>query len=66
MRDIDIRNCTFARLSKQPVLIEGFSESVRITDVTIANCIFPDMSAHCVITNASRIHLVANQGGGLN
>jgi polygalacturonase len=66
MRDIDIGNCTFARLSKQPVLIEGFSDSVRITDVTISHCIFPDVGARSVITNASRIHLVANQGGGLN
>lgn len=66
MRDVEIRNCTFARLSKQPILIEGFSDSVRITDVTIANCVFPDMGTRSVITNASRIHLVANEGGGLN
>lgn len=66
MRDVDIRNCTFARLSKQPILIEGFSDSVRITDVTIANCVFPDMGTRSVITNASRIHLVANEGGGLD
>ena len=66
MRDIDIRDCTFGQLSKQPVLIEGFSDSVRITDVTIANCVFPKGGTPCVITNASRIHLVGNQGGGLN
>jgi polygalacturonase len=66
MRDIDIRDCTFAHLSKQPVLIEGFSDSVRITDVTIANCVFPEGGAPGLITNASRIHLTGNQGGGLN
>ena len=66
MRDIDIRDCTFAHLSKQPVLIEGFSDSVRITDVAITSCVFPDGGAPGVITNASRIHLVGNQGGGLN
>jgi polygalacturonase len=65
MREIDIRDCTFARLSKQPVLIEGFSDSVRITDVTIAHCIFPNAGGPSLITNASRIHLVANQGGGV-
>jgi polygalacturonase len=66
MRDIDIRDCTFAHLSKQPVLIEGFSDSARITDVTIANCIFPNGGGPSLITNASRIHLTANQGGGLD
>jgi polygalacturonase len=66
MRDIDIYDCTFARLSKQPVLIEGFSDTVRITDVTIAHCIFPKAGGISLITNASRIHLVANQGGGVD
>lgn len=66
IRDIDIRDCTFDRLSRQPIDIEGFSDSVRITDVTIANCTFPGAGARSVITNASRIHLTANQGGGLN
>ena len=66
IRDIDIRDCTFDHLSKQPVLIEGFSDSVRITDVTIASCRFPATGARTVITNASRIHWVANQGGGLD
>ena len=66
VRDIDIRDCTFDHLSKQPVLIEGFSDSVRITDVTIAGCRFPATEARTVITNASRIHWVANQGGGLD
>jgi polygalacturonase len=66
IRDIDIRNCTFARLSKQPIVIEGFSDSVQITDVTIANCTFQRIGAQSIITNASRIHLTANQGGDLN
>jgi len=66
IRNIDIRDCTFNRLSRQPIDIEGFSDSVRITDVTIANCTFPAAAARSVITNASRIHLTANQGGGLN
>jgi polygalacturonase len=64
VRDIDIRNCEFAHLSKQPVLIEGFSDSVRITDITISHCVFPNTAARSVVTNASRIHWVANQGGG--
>ena len=66
IQDIDIRNCTFDRLSKQPIIIEGFSDLVRITDITIAHCTFQSVGAQSVITNASRIHLTANQGGGLN
>jgi polygalacturonase len=66
IRDIDIRHCTFGRLSRQPILIEGFSDSVRITDATIADCIFPATGTPGLITNASRILLLANQGGGLN
>jgi len=66
IQDIDIRNCTFARLSRQPVVIEGFSDSVRITDVTIANCTFQSAGGRSIITNASRIHLTANRGGDLN
>ncbi|HLX95110.1 MAG TPA: glycoside hydrolase family 28 protein [Verrucomicrobiae bacterium] len=66
IRDIDIRHCTFDRLSRQPILIEGFSDSVRITDATIADCIFPGTGMPSLVTNASRIHLIANQGGGLN
>ncbi len=66
IRDIDIRNCTFDRLSKQPIIIEGFSDSARVTDVTIAHCVFPNTDVRSIITNASRIHLTADQGGGLN
>ena len=66
IQDIDIRNCTFDHLSKQPIVIEGFSDSVQITDVTIAHCTFQGVGAQSIITNASRIHLTANRGGGLN
>jgi len=66
IRDIDIRNCTFDRLSKEPIIIEGFSDSARVTDVTIAHCIFPNTAARSIITNASRVYLVADQGGGMN
>jgi len=66
IRNIDIRNCTFAHLSRQPIIIEGFSDLVRITDVTIANCVFPGTGDRGIITNASRIYLTADQGGGLN
>jgi polygalacturonase len=66
VRDIDIRHCAFDRLSQQPIVIEGFSDSARVTDVTIAHCTFPNTKARSIITNASRIHLTADQGDGLN
>lgn len=36
VRDVDIRNCTFATLAKAPIFIEGYSEAIKINEVTIA------------------------------
>jgi polygalacturonase len=66
MRDIEIRDCRFANLLDRPIFIEGFSAAVQITDVTIANCDFQNAKSPGVITNASRIHLIDNYGGGWN
>jgi polygalacturonase len=66
IRDVDIRHCTFDRLFKQPIIIEGFSDSARVTDVTITDCRFPDNGAGSIITNASRVKLNGDQGGHLN
>lgn len=57
VRDIDIENCTFDNLIKQPVYIEGWSPSARISDVTINGCHFPVDAAANTITNAERIHI---------
>ena len=62
IQNIDIRNCTFDRLTKQPIIIEGFSDSVRVTDVTIANCVFPDTGIQSIITNASRVNFIGTHG----
>src|SRR5262249_4200325 len=40
IRDIDIRDTTFRKLSRQPVFIEGWSESAPISDVSIIDCRF--------------------------
>jgi polygalacturonase len=64
VRDIDIRDCSFAALSRQPVVIEGWSPTVQITDVTIANCRFPAAAAGNTITNAVRIHIVGGETEG--
>jgi len=60
--DIDIRDCSFGHLTRQPIFIEGFSRDAQITDVTIAHCRFPADAGANFITNAARIHLIGNQG----
>ncbi len=64
VRDIDIRNCSFDRLTRQPIVIEGWSPTAQITDVTIANCRFPADADRNTVTNAARIHIVGSQTGG--
>jgi polygalacturonase len=66
MRNIDIRNSTFETLTKQPIFIEGYSASIPITDVTIADCIFVKSEAKSFITNANRIFLTSVKGSGLD
>jgi polygalacturonase len=61
VRNIDIRDCSFATLTKQPIVIEGWSPVARITDVTIANCRFPANANSNTITNAARIHIVGRK-----
>jgi polygalacturonase len=62
VRNIDIRDSTFANLTKQAVFIEGYSSSVQITDVTVANCTFLDARGPSFITNASRIDFTGSHG----
>ncbi|MDE3068015.1 MAG: glycoside hydrolase family 28 protein [Verrucomicrobiota bacterium] len=65
IRDIAIRNCAFARLTRQPMVIEGYSEAVRITDVAIADCVFENTAKASVVTNASRVFLIRDRGSRL-
>jgi polygalacturonase len=65
VRNIVIRDCTFATLTRAPIFIEGYSEAIKITDVTIVNCTFEQAASRSTITNAVRINLVNVQGGGL-
>jgi polygalacturonase len=64
VRDIDIRDCSFATLTKQPIVIEGWSPAAPITDVTIANCRFPANANSNTITNAARIRIVGSKTDG--
>jgi polygalacturonase len=65
MRNIDIRDSSFETLTKSPIFIEGWSETIQITDVTIANCTFDSAKTPSVITNASRVSLIGVKGSGL-
>jgi len=65
IRNVDIRNSSFEQLTKQAVFIEGYSESIPITDVAISNCRFGHAAGPSLITNANRIHLVNTTGTGL-
>lgn len=60
VRNIDIRDSKFANLTQQPIFIEGWSEAMPITDVTIANCDLEcaKKNAANTITNTARIKLV--------
>jgi len=55
IRNIDIRNTRFKQLTKQPVFIEGWSESARISNVSIVDCHFPPAPKKNYITNATDI-----------
>ena len=63
VQDIDIRDCSFARLTKQAVVIEGWSPSATVSNVTVANCQFMNVAQpEPTITNAVSIHLLGNRG----
>jgi polygalacturonase len=62
VRNIDIRDCEFKQLLDRPIVIQGFSDAVQITDVTIANCNFLSAKNKSMITNASRVHLSGLKG----
>ena len=65
IRHIDIRNTTFATLTKGPIFIEGYSADLKITDITIADCVFEAGKGRSVVTNASRIFLSGVRNSGL-
>jgi polygalacturonase len=62
IRNIDIRDCVFAGLTSRNLDLEGNSTNYPITDVTIANCRFPNVAS--TWSNTNRITLLNNKGGG--
>lgn len=65
IRNIDIQNCTFSNLTKQPIFLQGWSPASEITDVRISNCRFLQSVEKSSITNATRIYLPGTEGSGL-
>jgi polygalacturonase len=61
IRNIDVRDSRFLKLTRQPIFIEGWSKDMPITDVTIANCEFPETRSGNTITNAVRVNLIRSQ-----
>jgi polygalacturonase len=57
IRNIDIRDTTFQKLTKQPVFIEGWSESAPISNVSIVDCRFLHAAKRNYITNATDVVL---------
>jgi polygalacturonase len=62
IRDVDIRNCTFEQLTKQPVFIEGWSPSNPITDVSIVDCRFLHAAEKSFVTNATDVVMDGSRG----
>jgi polygalacturonase len=58
VRNIDIRDCQFVKLTKQAIYIEGLSESAPVTDVTIAHCTFENAPGGNSIKNAERVAVI--------
>ena len=66
MKNINICDCTFANLTKQPIFIEGYDDKIKISGVTIANCTFASAKQKGVtVTNAVDVHLINNHGSGV-
>jgi hypothetical protein len=62
--NVDVRDCAFASLSVQALFLRGLNAANPVTDVTLANCRFPNSGAN-FYSNTNRINLINNQGGGL-
>ncbi len=64
VRNIDIRDSTFHRLTRQAIWVEGFSPDKIVTDVRIEDCEFEPMENPVTIRNANRIEIVNCTGLG--
>jgi polygalacturonase len=57
IRRIDIRNCKFSNVPKA-IVIEGLSESAKITDITMQDCTFDNVASPNAISNADNVRLI--------
>lgn len=62
IRNIDIRNSKFGKLTRGAIFVQGFSPDKIVTDVRIENCDFAPMKNSVTITNAARVEIVGCTG----
>jgi polygalacturonase len=62
VRNIEIRNSKFGKLTKQAIFVQGFSPEKIVEDVLIADCDFASMNNPVTITNAARVEIVGCSG----
>ena len=57
IKNIEIRNSKFGRLTKGAIFVQGFSADKIVSDVLVADCVFEPMKNAVTITNAARVEL---------
>ena len=57
IKNIEIRNSKFGRLTKGAIFVQGFSADKIVTDVLVADCVFEPMKNAVTITNAARVEI---------
>lgn len=62
VRNIEIRDSKFGKLTKGAIFVQGFSPDKIVTDVQIENCDFQPMKNPVTITNAVRVEIVNCSG----
>lgn len=62
IRNIDIRDSKFGKLTKGAIFVQGFSPDKIVTDVRIENCEFQPMKNAVTITNAVRVEIKGCSG----
>lgn len=62
IRDVDIRNIKFKKLTAQPVYIQGWSPENTINHITIADCRFLEAAKKSFVTNATDISFDSSTG----
>ncbi len=62
IRDVDIRNSTFKKLTQRPIFIEGWSPAAPISNISITDCRFLHAAEGSFFTNAVGVVLDRSRG----